>query len=137
MLSLLANPWTLLAIGVGLVLSHGVVYLEGRKSANADCLADKMLAIKVKEVIRGAIRVTGDKLSQDLETKLAGLKVENKTVNRYITREKEIHHVLTNPDCAYPVSTIRVLNGARRGNASGGPPASQPAGTVPAARPAR
>ncbi len=137
MLSLLANPWTLLAIGVGLVFSHGYFYIEGRSSANADCLAQKMLAIKVKEVIRGAIRVTGDKLSSDLEKQLGNIKIEQKTIVRNIRKEKEIHHVLTNPDCAYPVSTVRVLNRARRGNASGGPPASQPAGTVPTPRPAR
>ena len=137
MLSLLANPWTLLAIGVGLVFSHGYVYVEGRQSANADCLASKMMAIQVKEQIRGAIRATGDRISEDLEGKLGKIKIEQKTIVRNITREKEVHHVLSNPDCAYPVSTVRVLNGARRGATGARPATSKPAGVVPPSGSAR
>lgn len=124
------NPWFLLGALVFVAIVSGTAFLGGVRYARADYLAAVLKEQKLEEKIRGDIRTLGNQLSTDLETGFSNIKVENKTINRYIKREKEVHHVLTNPDCAYPDSTVRLLNSARSGKSPTGAAASKPAAEV-------
>lgn len=126
------NPWILLGIVLALAASAYQGYQMGRNGANADHLIEVMKEASAAEVVRGAIRDEGQKLSKGLEEGIGKIKIEEKTVNRYFTKEKEVHHVLSDSNCTYPPSTVRVLNSARGKKESATPAAGKPDGKVPA-----
>jgi len=126
------NPWILLGIVLALAASAYQGYQMGRNGANADHLIEVMKEASAAEVVRGAIRDEGQKLSKGLEEGIGKIKIEEKTVNRYFTKEKEVHHVLSDSNCTYPPSTVRVLNSARGKKEPATPAASKPDGKVSA-----
>lgn len=133
----LANPWVIL----GLVIAFAAVgikgYFMGQESTRAEWLAATMKEQQLAEQIRGEIRNEGDKISAGLEERIGKIRVVHRTVNQVVKKEIEVHHVLKDPRCRYPESTVRVLNDARSGKDAPRPAAGQPAGPVPAASPAK
>ena len=126
------NPWILLGIALALAAAGYQGYRMGRDGAEADFLIEVMKEASASERVRGEIRNIGQDLSKKLALEVAGIKVEQKTVNRYITKEKEVHHVLTDADCTYPASTVRVLNSARGKKDPTRPATGKPDAAVPA-----
>ena len=128
----LLNPWVLLGIALAVAGAFWRGYSTGKDVAEADYLVEVMKEGAVSEQVRGAIRKFGQEVSIKLVTEIAGIRIEEKTVNRYITKEKEVHHVLTDVDCTYPPSTVRVLNSARGKKDPTRFSSGEPVGEVPA-----
>ena len=112
------NPWMILGIVLFVAATALTSFRAGMKYERADHLAETITEQKLAEKIRSDIRAEGDKISSTLEDRIGKIKVENKTVVQRIQREREVHHVLTSPDCAFPASTVKVLNDARAGQES-------------------
>lgn len=131
----LLNPWVIL----GLVLAFAGVgikgYWMGQDAARAEWAVATMKETTLAEKVRGEIRTEGQKISSGLEEKVGQIKVENKTIVRNIRKETEVHHVLTDVNCAYPPTTVRVVNDARAGGvrkpSGGGEDAPRPAAGKP------
>lgn len=112
-------------------------YTSGSEDVKAEVAAREAERKSLTEEVRTAVNDAGNTLSRKLEKRIANIRVENTTINNEITREKEIHRVLTNPDCSYPLTTVKLRNNARRdANAGVGPPASELDRAVPSAAPA-
>ena len=131
------NPWMILGIVLFVAATALTSFRAGMKYERADHLAETITEQKLAEKIRSDIRAEGDKISSTLEDRIGKIKVENKTIVRNIRKETEVHHVLTDPNCAYPPSTVGVLNDARRGADVARPAAGKPDGKVPSPGPAK
>src|SRR5690242_17157183 len=99
------NIYVLIGIVAGLLFSHGFAFHAGQRveegKAAAVALERKAMADQVKE----AVADLGHDLGNKVLTGFDGIKVTNQTVVKNIYNEKEVQRVLSNPDCAWPVST--------------------------------
>jgi hypothetical protein len=67
----------------------------------------------LRDEILSGLRDESAAISTTLEKKINSIRVVHTTVNNQLKTEKEVHHVLTASECAWPVSTVRVRNAAR------------------------
>ncbi len=102
---------------------------------DAEHAAEMDQAIKERlaaEQERDAATAERNRIATRFETRLANLKVVNRTINNEVKREitKEVYG---NPECAIPVSGVRLFNDAiDAANSEARPVAGKPAGAVPA-----
>lgn len=127
------NPYVLIGALVALVLAAGGGAWLGYDYRDGKCKAAELERKTMTEEIRTANLALADGVATRTEAAIAGIRIENRTINNEVRHEREIHtRVLENPDCAVPLSTVGVLNRAR---VDGGPAAGQPGGEVPGAAP--
>jgi len=126
------NPTMILGGVVGaLFLAAGAAW-TGYDYASSRCKAAEADRRALVAEIRSANLALADGIATRTENAIGGIRVENKTINREVRHEREIHYeVLENPDCAIPASTVCLLNRAR-GHPCGGSGAGEPARPVPA-----
>jgi len=98
---------------LGLAYSHWWAFDIGKSVQLAEHLKQRAVAKEMADEVRTEIAGMGQILAGEVQAGFVGINVINQTVVRNIYNEKEIHRVLTNPDCAWPVSTIRVRNEQR------------------------
>jgi len=93
--------------------THYAAFNAGKDVEKAERLKAELAAKIVAEKVADGIDQAGRKIAGEVNASIAKIKITNTTVNRQIEREKEFHHVLSNPDCAVPLSTVRVRNSSR------------------------
>ncbi len=107
------NIYFVLGIVAVLGMSHWFAYdtgkdVEAKHQLELDAKKTTMVA-EVKEAIAEGARQIGG----EVNSSIAKIKVTHTTINRAIEREKETHYVLSDPNCAVPVSTVKLRNESR------------------------
>ena len=108
------NPWFLLGLGVVLA---GVSFTAGKVGysyAEARCRSAEADRRELADEIRTTNLDFANQVAGRVEKAIGKIRINHTTVVQpEIRHEREIHKVLQDPNCAVPVSTVRVLNHAR------------------------
>lgn len=104
------NLYAILAIVAGLGFSHWFVYDVGKDVAEKEHLSTQLVATQLGDEVRAALGDFGAQLGADVQNGISQIKVTSQTTVQNIHHETEVHHVLSDPDCAWPISTLRVRN---------------------------
>lgn len=107
------NLYLMIGVVAALLASHWFAYDIGKDVAEKQQLERKLVARAAADEVKDDIAGMGRTLAGEVHAAFKDIKVSNTTTVRNIYNEKEIHRVLTNPDCAWPVSTLRVRNDSR------------------------
>jgi hypothetical protein len=102
-------------IGVvfGLLFTHGFAFHAGQSVEEGKAASVALVREAMAGVVKDSIADMGHQLGADVLTGFKQIQVTNQTVVRNIYNEKEVHRVLSDPNCAWPVSTVRVRNESR------------------------
>lgn len=108
------NPWVIVVALLTLIASFALGGYTGYRIASGACASAEVRRQKIVEEVRAANDSLADRVAMETAAAIGDIRVENRTINQKVVHEREIHReVLQNPDCAIPVSTVRVLNAAR------------------------
>jgi len=130
------NPYLIAGVALVTIATHYAAFSIGGDVAAGKCAAEKLHAEQVAQSVRESIAEAGTAIAGQVNEAVSKIRVNNTTINRAIEREREIHHVLSNPDCAVPVSTVRLRNDARRDPGPDKPAGQRANDAMPAAAPA-
>lgn len=102
-----------IALVIGLMFTHWYAFDTGKDVERAEALRLNAAARSMTDEVKDALAALGHQIGSDVLAGFKGIQVTNQTVVRNIYNEKEIHRVLSDPNCAWPPSTLRVRNDAR------------------------
>lgn len=107
------NLYVVIGVVVGLLFTHGFAFRAGQHVEEGKAAKVELVRQAMATEVKDAVADMGRQLGADVLKGFDNIKVTNQTVVRNIYNEREVHRVLSNPDCAWPVSTLGVRNDAR------------------------
>lgn len=114
---MISRGWIVLGVALAttilLASTHYAAFNAGKDAESAKRDKADIAAERLGEKVSEAIAAGARTIAADVNKTIGSIKITNTTVNRQIEREKEIHHVLSDPNCAVPVSTVKLRNAAR------------------------
>ena len=126
------NPYLIIGLMVAWALSVAGAFHFGTSHEQGQEAKRALLIKEAVEQVKAANQQFTDSIGLQVATAVGKIRITNTTVQNDIHREREIQtKLLDNPDCAIPVSVIRLLNNARGygpdGQGTGATPGRVPA----------